>query len=93
MGDADQAHHDARQQRHQEGQVEVGDEPRHPAAAPGAEGAGAEALDGVDQLLVDAGDEGDGAARDAGDGVGGAHAGTPDHQAEISLQQRAPFNG
>src|SRR5690554_5315746 len=77
---------------HHEAQVEVGDQQRQAAAAPGHEGAGAELLDGVDQLLVDAGDEGDGAPGDPGHRVGGTHPGAPEKDSWVTLQAQAPFN-
>ena len=92
MRHAEQAEEDAGQQRQQEGQVEVHRQQRQPASPPGHEGAGPELLDAVDQFLVDAGDEGDGAAGHAGHRIGGPHAGAPEKDTEMTLQQPTPFN-
>ena len=77
----DQAGQDAGHQRKQEAQVQVSHEPPDAALFQRPEGTGAEALDGVDQLLVDAGDEGNGATGDSRDGIRRPHAHTPEVEA------------
>src|SRR5690554_3719578 len=65
----------------------------HPAALPpGGKSAGAELLDGVDELLIDPGNESDSAAGNPRHTIRRPHAGTLEENTEVSIQRITPCN-